>query len=150
MTVALVTHLLGVIVWVGGMFFAHMALRPAAAELLQPPQRLPLLKGVLDRFFRWVWVSIAAILASGYWIFLGQWKGQAGLHVHLMQGTGLLMICVFLFIYFAPYRRMGTALAAGELAAAAIEMALIRRLIGINLILGLLTSVIAKIGPYIV
>ena len=149
MSIALTFHLLGAIVWVGGMFFAHMALRPAAAELLQPPLRLPLLKGVLDRFFRWVWVSIVAILASGYWIFLGLWKGHAGMHVHLMQGTGLLMVCLFLFIYFRPYRRMGSALAAGELPAAAAEMALIRRLIGINLILGLLTSVIAKLGPYI-
>ena len=148
MSVALALHLLGVIVWVGGMFFAHMALRPTAAKLLQPPQRLPLLKGVLDRFFRWVWVSIAAILASGYWIFLGLWNGLAGVHVHLMQGTGLLMIGIFLFIYFRPYRRMGDALAAADLPVAAAEMALIRRLIGINLILGLLTSLLATIGPY--
>lgn len=148
MSVALVFHLFGVIVWVGGMFFAHMALRPAAAGLLQPPQRLPLLKGVLDRFFLWVWLSIAAILASGYWIFLGLWSGHAGLHVHLMQGTGLLMVSIFLFIYFRPYRRMGDALAADDLPAAAVGMALIRKLIGINLIFGLLTSLIAKIGPY--
>ena len=33
----LLVHLLGVIVWVGGMFFAHMALRPSAAEVLEPP-----------------------------------------------------------------------------------------------------------------
>ena len=148
MSVALAVHLFGVIVWVGGMFFAHMALRPTAAKLLQPPQRLPLLKGVLDRFFRWVWVSIAAILASGYWIFLELWNGLAGVHVHLMQGTGLLMIGIFLFIYFRPYRRMGDALAAADLPVAAAEMVLIRRLIGINLILGLLTSLLAKIGPY--
>lgn len=146
MSVAIVFHLLGVIVWVGGMFFAHMALRPAAAGLLQPPQRLPLLKGVLDRFFRWVWVAIIAILASGYWIFLGVWGGQAGLHVHLMQGTGLVMVCIFLYIYFRPYRRMGNALAVNELSLAATEMGHIRRLIGINLVLGLLTSVIARIG----
>ena len=71
MSAALALHLLAVIVWVGGMFFAHKALRPAAAGLQQPPERLPLLKGVLDHFFRWVWVAIIAILASGYWIFLG-------------------------------------------------------------------------------
>ncbi|MCB1868344.1 MAG: CopD family protein [Gammaproteobacteria bacterium] len=150
MSVALVFHLFGSIIWVGGMFFAHMALRPAAAELLQPPLRLPLLKAVLDRFFLWVWVAIAAILGSGYWIFLGLWQGEAGLHVHLMQGSGVLMICIFLYIYFRPYRRMGVALTAGELPAAAAEMARIRRLIGINLILGLLTSMTAKIGPYVI
>ncbi len=149
MSFSLALHLLAAIIWVGGMFFAHMALRPAAAELLQPQQRLPLLKGVLDRFFRWVWVAIVTILASGYWIFLVLWKGQAGLHVHLMQGSGLLMIGVFLFIYFRPYRRMGSALAANQLPAAAAEMAIIRKLIGFNLVLGLLTSVIARMGPYI-
>ena len=150
MSVALVVHLLAAIVWVGGMFFAHMALRPAAAELLEPDRRLPLLKRVLDHFFRWVWLAVTAILVSGYWIFLGLWNGLAGMHVHLMQGSGLVMVCIFLFIYLRPYRRMGSALAAGDLGGAAAEMALIRRLIGINLILGLLTVVIARIGPYIV
>ena len=47
-------HLLGVIVWVGGMFVAYMALRPAAVEVLEPYQRLPLMKRTLDRFFPWV------------------------------------------------------------------------------------------------
>lgn len=148
MSVALLFHLLAAIIWVGGMFFAHMALRPAAAELLPPAQRLPLLKRVLDRFFLWVWLAIVVLLASGYWIFIGLWNGQAGLHVHLMQGSGWLMVGLFLFIYFRPYQRMGRALAAGELPGAGAEMALIRRIIGINLVLGLLTSMIAKLGPY--
>jgi len=149
MSVVLLSHLLAAIIWVGGMFFAHMALRPAAAELLQPAQRLPLLKRVLDRFFFWVWLAIAVILASGYWIFLGLWDGQAGLYVHLMQGSGLLMVCLFLFIYLGPYKQMGKALADGDLASAGVKMALIRRIIGINLVLGLLTTAIAKLGPYI-
>jgi len=149
MSVVLLSHLLAAIIWVGGMFFAHMALRPAAAELLQPAQRLPLLKRVLDRFFLWVWLAIVLILASGYWIFLGLWDGQAGLYVHLMQGSGLLMVCLFLFIYLRPYKQMGEALADGDLASAGVKMALIRRIIGINLVLGLLTTAIAKLGPYI-
>lgn len=135
-------HLLGVIVWIGGMFFAHMALRPAAAELLPPPQRLPLLKGVLDRFFRWVWLAILSILFSGYWLFVVAYKGQAALYVHLMQGTGLLMVIIFCYIYFVPYRRMGAALARPDVPSAAVEMTSIRRLIGINLVLGLATTVI--------
>ena len=64
-------HLLGVIVWVGGMFFAHMALRPVATEQLEPPQRLPFLYAVLTRFFRWVWLAVLTILITGYWIYLG-------------------------------------------------------------------------------
>lgn len=135
-------HLLGVIIWIGGMFFAHMALRPAAAELLQPQQRLPLLKGVLDRFFRWVWLAILSLLFSGYWLFLVAFKGQAAPYVHLMQGAGLLMVIIFCYIYFAPYRRMGAALDRTDIPTAAAHMASIRRLIGVNLVLGLATAVI--------
>ena len=36
----LMAHILGVTVWVGGMFFAYMALRPASVELLETPERL--------------------------------------------------------------------------------------------------------------
>ena len=54
MQVARWLHLLGVVVWVGGMFFAHMALRPALPRRSQPPQRLPLLAATLSRFIAWV------------------------------------------------------------------------------------------------
>ncbi len=139
----LTLHLLGSVVWVGGMFFAHMAMRQAAHELLEPPLRLPFLKRVLDRFFRWVWLSVILILISGYWIFLVLFNGEAGLYVHLMQGLGLVMVGLFCFIYFVPYRRMGIALEQQDIPAAAVQMAMIRKIIGTNLVLGLVTTVIA-------
>ena len=61
-------HVLGAMVWVGGMFFAHMALRPTAATVLQPPERLQLLAGVFARFFIWVKISIVLLFASGFWL----------------------------------------------------------------------------------
>ncbi|MES9968216.1 MAG: CopD family protein [Sedimenticola sp.] len=148
LTIALTLHLLGTVVWVGGMFFAHMALRPVAAELLEPPQRLPLLKGVLDRFFRWVWLAVVLILVTGYWIFLGPFKGEGALHVLIMLGVGTVMAAIFVYIYSVPYRRMGAALAAGKLPMAGASMAQIRRLIGLNLVLGLITTVIAVAKPF--
>ena len=36
-TAALIVHILAAIVWVGGMFFAHQVLRPAAAMLEPGP-----------------------------------------------------------------------------------------------------------------
>jgi len=147
-TLLLTIHLLGTLVWVGGMFFAHMAMRQAAHELLDPPLRLPFLKRVLDRFFRWVWLSITVIMVSGYWIFLFLFKGEAGIYVHLMQGLGLVMTGLFCFVYFAPYRRMGLALEQQDIPAAATQMAMIRKVIGVNLILGLLTTIIA-VAKYI-
>ncbi|MES9868989.1 MAG: CopD family protein [Sedimenticola sp.] len=148
LTIALTLHLLGTVVWVGGMFFAHMALRPVAAELLEPPQRLPLLKGVLDRFFRWVWLAVVLILVTGYWIFLGPFKGEGAMHVLIMLGVGTVMAAIFVYIYSVPYRRMGAALAVGKLPVAGASMAQIRRLIGLNLVLGLITTVIAVAKPF--
>ena len=39
------------------------ALRPAAAETLQPPQRLPLITRTMQRFFALAWASIAILSA---------------------------------------------------------------------------------------
>ncbi len=63
--IALLLHVLSVVVWVGGMFFAYMALRPAAVQTLEPPQRLPLWAATFDRFFPWVWLAVTLILGSG-------------------------------------------------------------------------------------
>ena len=39
MAFAIFLHVLAVVIWVGGMYFAHQMLRPVAADLLAPPQR---------------------------------------------------------------------------------------------------------------
>jgi uncharacterized membrane protein len=145
---AMTLHLLGTVIWVGGMFFAHMALRPAAQGLLEPPQRLPLLKAVLDRFFLWVWAAMLAILASGYWIFFAIYGGKTPLYVHVMSGIGLVMTGLFVFLYFFPYRRLGRSLASGDLPGAGAAMTLIRRIIGINLVLGLIEVVLGASRPF--
>ena len=149
MAIAISLHLLGTIIWVGGMFFAHMALRPAAEELLEPPQRLSLMLRVLDRFFLWVWLAIGLILASGYWIFFAVFQGVMGFYSHLMQGTGLLMITLFMYIYFLPYRRMAAALRGNDYPGAGVHLAVIRRVILINLVLGLITAVIGGAGKFV-
>jgi len=142
----LLLHLLGVVVWVGGMFFAHMALRPTAAELLDPPQRLPLLHGVFSRFFPWVWISVMLIMSSGVilMVLLGGFK--AALHIHVMLAIGLVMSGIFAYIYFFPYAGLGRETAARNWAAAGVAMAKIRRLVGINLILGLTNTCVALLG----
>lgn len=144
--VLMLAHLLGVIVWVGGMFFAHMALRPTAAELLQPPQRLPLLNGVFQRFFPWVWLSVVMILGSGLlWMsLLGGFK--AGWHVHAMLAIGMTMMAIFTYIYFISFARLKQGVALQDWAAAGQAMARIRQLVGLNLTLGLVTTVLAIMG----
>lgn len=144
---ALTLHQLSTIVWVGGMFFAHIALRPAASELLEPTQRLPLLLRVFQRFFAWVWGAIVLLWASGLWIFLSLYGGKAGLYVHLMMGVATLMTALFVVIWFFPYRKMKVAVAAEDWPGAAKCLAQIRAIILTNLVFGLVAAVLGVAGP---
>lgn len=148
MPIAITLHLLAAVIWVGGMFFAYVALRPVAASLLQPPLRLPLWSQTFARFFPWVWGAIIILPATGYWMIFWVFGGFArvGIFVHLMHVIGLVMIAIFLHVYFAPYQRLNRAVAAQDFAAAGAHLGQIRRLIGINLSLGLITLVIAAAG----
>jgi len=152
MFIAITLHLLAVVVWVGGMFFAWMALRPVAARLLEPPLRMPLWSQTFARFFPWVWASVLLIPATGYWMIFRVFGGfhSLALYIHVMQGVGLAMIAIFLHVYFAPYRRLKKAVAGGDFAAAGQALGQIRRLIGLNLLLGLGLVVVASSGRYLV
>lgn len=144
-------HLLAAVVWVGGMFFAYVALRPVAASLLEPPQRLPLWTQTFQRFFPWVWLAVLALPVTGYLMIFSVFGGMGniGLHVHLMQGLGWLMILLYLHMYFAPFRRMQRAVAAGDWPTGGAKLAQIRRIVGINLILGLVVTLIGSAGRYL-
>ena len=151
MPIAVALHVLSAVIWVGGMFFAYMALRPVAATLLEPPLRLPLWSATFARFFPWVWGAVVLLLVTGYWMILGPFGGFAkvGVYVHIMQTLGIAMILIFLHIYFAPYPRLQRAVAAADYALAGRQLGQIRRLIGINLVLGLITIIVGTAGRYL-
>ncbi|HEX6828568.1 MAG TPA: CopD family protein [Burkholderiales bacterium] len=147
MQIPVFLHVLSVTVWVGGMFFAYMCLRPVAARVLEPPQRLRLWDGTFALFFPWVWAAVALILASGlYMIWLMGGFAAAPHHVHAMFGLGLTMMLIYFHVYFLPYRRLRRAVAAGDWKAGGAALGQIRKLVGINLALGLLTIAIAILG----
>lgn len=150
MAVAITLHILCAVVWVGGMFFAYVALRPVAA-FLDPPLRLPLWTRTFARFFPWVWAAIVILPVTGYWTIVYVFEGfeNAGLHVHVMQATGWAMILIFLHVYFAPFKRLKRTVAAEDWAAAGKQLGQIRQLIGVNLVLGLITVVVATGGRYL-
>lgn len=152
MGIALTIHLLAAVIWVGGMFFAYMAMRPAAASKLEPPQRLPLWVATFQRFFPWVWASIILIPATGYWMILSPsaFDGfdNVRAYVHIMQGIGIAMFAIFLHVFFAPYQRLMRAVSANDWPAAGKQLNQIRQMIMINLILGLITIIIATGGAY--
>jgi uncharacterized membrane protein len=75
-------HLLAALIWVGGMFFAYVTLRPAAAEVLEPPQRLSLWDAVFRRFFSWVWGAVSILMVSGlYMVYLYGGLTHVGRHI---------------------------------------------------------------------
>lgn len=139
-------HVASVVVWVGGMFFAHQCLRPVAATQLQPPQRLPLWAGVFARFFPWVWAAVVLILASGLAMLLQVGFKLAPLSWHLMFGVGLVMMLIFLHLYFVPFRRLKRHVTAQDWPQAGAALNQIRQLVGTNLLLGLATIAIATLG----
>jgi uncharacterized membrane protein len=146
---ALALHILGAVVWVGGMFAAYMCLRPAAGAL-EAPLRMRLWRGFFARFFPWVFASIIALLASGYWVMFATMGGfaGAGLHVHLMQGLGLVMVALFLWLFHGPWLAFKRAVDASDWPNAGAQLARIRQIISVNLPLGLIVAVIGASGRY--
>jgi uncharacterized membrane protein len=148
-TVALIVHTLSAVVWVGGMFFALLMLRPATGPL-EPPVRLALWGRVFQRFFPWVIAAIVLLLVSGYAMIFGVFSGfrGIGLHVHIMQGLGIVMMLLFFHLYFAPWRRFRAALARQDHPDAARQLNQIRWIVTINLALGLVTAAVGGSGRY--
>ncbi len=150
MNIAMPLHVLFVVIWVGGMFFAHMALRPVATSRLQPPARLPFMYAVLSKFFPWVWICVLSILFSGLWMIFSIYGGFGGLalHVHIMTGLGLVMMLVFVYIYFVPFKQLGKRVRIEDWPAAGASLSQVRQLIGLNLLLGLATVLVSTGGMY--
>jgi len=137
-------HVLSIILWIGGMVFAHFFLRPAVARL-EPPVRLRLMHDVLGRFFQAVLVASLLTLASGVWMLgrVARQVVQAGGNFELplawgvMAVLGVAMVAIFMHIRFVLYRRLGSAVAASAWAAAGAVLAQIRNWVSINLGLGI-------------
>ncbi len=142
-------HVVAAVIWVGGMFFALMVLRPSTGPL-DPPTRLALWQRVFARFFPWVWGAVAVLLVSGFAMVIWGFGGFAkiGTYVHLMMGLGIIMMLIYAHLYFAPWQRFRRAVAAGEWPVAAKYIDQIRLLVTINLVLGLITVVVGAAGRY--
>jgi uncharacterized membrane protein len=151
MSLAIALHVLSAVVWVGGMFFAYMAMRPAVVEVIDASQRGALWCATLARFFQWVWVAVILLLVTGYWMIFSVFGGMAGagLHIHLMQGLGIVMVLLYFHVYFAPFRRLKQAVANQDPQEGGRQVGRIRKLVGTNLILGLIVVVIGAGGRYL-
>ena len=137
----LAVHVLCAVIWVGGMFFAYVVLRPSLS-VLEPIQRIALHTQVFRRFFLIVWHVMPLIMLSGFAALFGLFGGPATApwNVSVMMLLGLIMSAVFLLIVFGPYARFRRSTDRATIVA---SMDRIRKLIAVNLVLGIVTVVVA-------
>ncbi|HFD33445.1 MAG TPA: hypothetical protein ENJ28_12155 [Gammaproteobacteria bacterium] len=147
-TFSIVLHLLSAVIWVGGMFFAYMFLRPVAAMQLEPPMRLQLWVGVFKKFFPFVWLSILFLPLTGYLMMFNIWgsMGNTPLYVHIMNGLGVVMILIYLHVYFAPFQRLKEAVIKQDWPEGGKNLNIIRKMVGLNTLIGLTVITVASAG----
>ncbi|MBB3180259.1 CopD family protein [Variovorax sp. Sphag1AA] len=140
-------HILSAAYWVGGMALMHFAVRPSAVATLEPPQRLPFLAATLERFFVGVSTAIALLLATGLgMVWLAGGFANVRWNVHAMLALGLVMMAIYLHIRFAPFPRLRNAVAARTWPVAASNLNTIRKLVELNLVLGVIVFALAVMG----
>jgi len=146
--IAIALHIFGAVVWVGGMFAIYVCLRPALGTI-EPMPRLQLMRVTLRNFFPWVWIAVVLLLISGYWmVFSSGGFARLPLHVNLMQGIGWVMIVLFFYLFHGPWLAFKRAVDSENWASAGASLDRIRRIISINLPLGLVVIVIAASGRF--
>jgi uncharacterized membrane protein len=109
-------HLVGVVVWLGGMFFLLHCLRPSL-EAIEGPQRPKLMLAVQGKFFKMVTVSLVLIWGSGLAMLgtaisngLKPWP--VGWHV--MITLAAVMTILFFYIRFSLFAQAQRAFAAAK------------------------------------
>ena len=144
-----VLHLLAALIWVGGMFFAWMILRPAAVEILDAPARLRLWLTVFKRFFVWVWPAVLVLPITGVGMLHLGFAGfdNAPRYVQIMIGLYLVMLALFLRVQLLQLPQLRRAVESEDWPAGGAVLGRIRRLVGSNLIVGLLLVSIAAARP---
>ncbi|MEM7194494.1 MAG: CopD family protein [Pseudomonadota bacterium] len=140
---ALAFHVLAAAVWVGGMFFAYALLRPSLNDV-STPERLTIWATVLGKFFPWVFLCIAVLFVSGF-VMITRFGGfdAFGKYVPTMLAIAIVMTVIFKFIVVAPFRHLKRGVAEQKWEVAAYALGTIRKLVAVNLTLGILTIIIA-------
>lgn len=139
----LLVHLLGAITWLGGMFFAYFCLRPAAAQVLKPPERLPLWTETFARFLPYMAVAVALIIVTGLGMLLPVGFAAAPPGWNVMLVLGLIMAAVFAYVTIRLFPELRARCSASDWAAASQVLNRIRQLVALNLILGTVIVVAA-------
>lgn len=144
-------HLLAAVLWIGGMFFALLVVRPLCIQMLDPgPARLKLMLAIQGRFLKWIGLFVLVLQASGYWMLTQVMGGFNGLgwHVNLMLLLGNVMTLLYLYAYLFPYRKAKAYARDGKGLETAIQMERIRKGTVLNLTLGIILVLSGSMGRY--
>ncbi|QTD34664.1 CopD family protein [Pseudomonas fluorescens] len=144
-------HVLAALVWVGGMFFAWMVLRPAAMKALDGPGRLTLWVEVFQGFFRWVWGAVILLPVTGVGMLHLQHIAfdNAPRYVQVMMGLYVVMTALFIRIQALMLPELRTAVQAKDWPAGAAVLGRIRKVVGFNLLVGVVLVAVAAARPMI-
>jgi uncharacterized membrane protein len=142
-------HVLSAVVWVGGMFFAWMILRPAVIAALEGPPRLKLWLQVFPRFFVWVWCAVILLPVTGIGMIHLNFSGfqTAPRYVQVMMGLYVVMVALFLRVSTLNLPELRKAVVSEQWPEGAAALGKIRRLVGINLLIGIAVVAIAAARP---
>ncbi len=142
--IVLALHLLGIVVWVGGMAYALLILRPSLG-LLDATPRMNVHLQTLRRFFRMVWHVMPIVLITG-WLMIVFKEGGPALapwYVNTMQGIGLIMAAVFVWLFLVPYKRLRRAIRPTPAQLDAVRLPVL-----VNLVLGVVVIIVASLGHF--
>ena len=143
-------HAIAATLWIGGIFFAFMALRPAAQEVLQPRERLHLWRAAYRKFFQLVWVLISILLVTGYYqLFFRfgvcEFAALLASDAYYWADNGRR----FFYLYFSLYGRLCRLIDTEDISAASDTLKKMRPVIAANLFLGIVITAVGVCGPYV-
>ncbi|BEP46552.1 MULTISPECIES: hypothetical protein [Variovorax] len=140
-------HLLAAAFWVGGMATLHFAVRPAAVATLEPPLRLRTMAAVLRRFFVGVDAAVTLLFVTGVAMILLA-GGFRAVHwrIEAMMGIAIVMAGIYVYIRASVFRVMRRAVEESAWPVAAGRLDMVRKLVSLNLALGVAVFGVAIIG----
>jgi uncharacterized membrane protein len=146
-------HLLAVVVWIGGMAFMLLCLRPAA-RVLEPPARVTLMHAAMKRFLGVAGIAIFVLFVCGAAMVGIAWSAaaRAGLAFNMpldwytMIATFFIMLAVFIHIRNVLFKRLDAAVTAAKWPDGAAALSAIRWEVSINLVLGTFVIFFVRLG----
>lgn len=147
--IAHAVHQIGVLIWVGSLFFVRLILLPVTSTVKNHMVRMRLRLEAYKRMFRWGWVGLVLTLGSGLLLITSMESVSLPLHVQVMASIAAIMFLLHLAGYLAFLLNMDVAVAEERLIGAAKNNFWIRKLIWVNLFLGLVAAILGAAGAHL-